>query len=177
MAFSKTKYLAVLAVIAFSGLVLAGSVMAATVTPAPTVAVTGSVSGACRAGVAGSLSFTIDPSVAGPVAASISDATVFCSNGTPFTVTAASLNQGGPAANCASSGAGVTGTLKDGVNTMDYTFKCGVDGTANNIGTGKGHGIGKDLTLGISGLISSADYQNAPVSPGYADTITLTITY
>ena len=177
MAFSKTKYLVAQAVIALSGLALAGSVMAATVTPAPTVAVTGSVSGACRAGVAGSLSFTIDPSVAGPVAASVSDATVFCSNGTPFTVTAASLNQGGPATSCATSGAGVTGTLKDGVNTMDYIFKCGVDGTANNTGTGKGHGIGKDITLGISGSISAASYQDAVVSSSYADTITLTITY
>lgn len=95
MTFLKIKYLAAQAVIALSGFALAGSVMAATVTPAPTVAVTGSVSGVCRSGAAGSLSFTIDPSLAGPIAATATDATVFCSNGTPFTVTAASLNQGG----------------------------------------------------------------------------------
>jgi len=162
---------------ALSGLVMAGSIIAATVTPAPTVPVTGAVSGVCKAGVAGSVSFTIDPSLAGPIAATVTDATLFCSNGTPFNVTAASLNQGGPAASCASSGAGVTGTLKDGVNTMNYTFKCGVNGTANNTGTGKGHGAGKDVTLGMSGSISAASYQDAVVSASYADTITLTITY
>lgn len=171
----KKMYLAAPVVLALVCLAMERNVMAATITP--TLTVTGAVSGVCRAGSAGSLSFSIDPSLAGPIAATSSDATVFCSNGTPFTVTAASLNQGGPAASCASSGAGVTGTLKDGVNTMNYTFKCGVDGTANNTGTGKGHGTGKDVTLGISGSILAASYQDAVVSASYADTVTLTITY
>jgi spore coat protein U-like protein len=143
----------------------------------PTVPVSGVVAGVCRAGSAGNLSFAIDPSQPGPIFASATDATVFCSNGTPFTITAASLNNGAAAASCASSGGGITGTLMDGANTMDYTFTCGVDGTAGNAGTGQGHGMGRDISIGIAASIVAAIYQNAPVSAGYTDTITLTITY
>jgi hypothetical protein len=60
---------------------------------------------------------------------------------------------------------------------MDYTFTCGVDGTAGNTGTGQGHGAGRDISLGIAASIGAASYQNAPVSAGYSDTVTLTITY
>jgi len=155
---------------------MAGSVFAGTISP--TVNVTGTLSGVCKAGTAGSLAFTIDPSLAGPIAATKTDATVFCSNGMPFTVTAESTNKGGGAASCASSGSGITGTLKDASNNlMDYTFKCGINGTADNTGTGQGHGSGKDVTLGIAGSIAATSYQNAPVSATYADTVTLTITY
>jgi spore coat protein U-like protein len=155
---------------------MTGSVFAGTISP--TVGVTGTLNGVCKAGTTGSLAFTIDPSLAGPLAATKTDATVFCSNGTAFTVTAASLNKGGAAATCASSGSGITGTLKDASNNlMDYSFKCGVNGTTGNTGTGQGHGSGKDLTLGIAGSIAAASYQNAPVSATYADTVTLTITY
>jgi spore coat protein U-like protein len=146
-------------------------------TISPTVAVSGAVNGVCRPGTAGSLSFTIDPSLAGPIAATATNATVFCSNGTPFTVTAASTNKGGAAASCASSGGGITGTLKDGTNLIDYTFTCGVGGTTGNTGTGQGHGSGKDVNLGVAASIAAANYANAPVSASYADTVTLTITY
>ena len=146
-------------------------------TISPTVSVTGSVNGVCRAGTAGTLSFTLDPSVAGPIMATRTDATVFCSNGMPFMITAASLNKGGVAASCASSSGGITGTLKNGSNTMDYTFACGVNGTTGNSGTGQGFGAGKDVSIGITGSIIAASYQNAPVSASYADTITLTVTY
>jgi spore coat protein U-like protein len=146
-------------------------------TISPTVAVSGAVSGVCRAGSTGSLSFTIDPSLAGPIAATATNATVFCSNGTPFTVTAASTNKGGAAASCASSGGGITGTLKDGASAMDYTFTCGVGGTTGNTGTGQGHGSSRDVNIGIAGSIAAASYANAPVSVSYTDTITLTITY
>jgi len=146
-------------------------------TISPTVSVTGSITGICKAGTTGTLSFTIDPSLAGPIMATRTDATVFCSNGTPFTITAASLNQGGVAASCASSSGGITGTLKNGSNTMAYTFACGVNGTNGNTGTGQGFGAGKDVGIGITGSITAASYQNAPVSASYADTITLTVTY
>jgi len=146
-------------------------------TISPTVSVTGSVISVCKAGTAGTLSFTIDPSVVGPITATRTDATVFCSNGSPFTITAASLNKGGAAANCASSAGGITGTLKDGTNTMNYTFTCGVNGTTGNTGTGQGFGSGKDVSIGIGGSITAASYQNSPVSSSYADTVTLTITY
>ena len=171
----KSVYAVVVTTITVIVLLIAGSARAASITPQVTV--TGQLNGTCKAGASGAMAFTIDPSLAVPIAATVTDATVFCSNGTLFTVTAASLNQGGPAASCASSGAGITGTLKDGANAMNYTFKCGVNGTANNTGTGQGHGTGKDVTLGISGSISAASYQDAVVSSSYADTITLTITY
>jgi spore coat protein U-like protein len=143
----------------------------------PTVNVSGAVNGVCRAGANGTVTFTIDPSLAGPLSAVVTNATAFCTKGTPFTVTAASLNKGLPAASCASSGGGITGTLKDGANLMDYTFTCGVDGTAGDTGTGKGHGSGMDVNLGIGASITAASYQNAAVSSSYADTLTLTITY
>jgi spore coat protein U-like protein len=143
----------------------------------PTVNVNGTLNGVCRAGVSGSLSFSIDPALAGPLSATVTDATVFCSNGTAFTVTAESTNKGGGPASCASGGGGITGTLKDASNNpMDYTFTCGVDGTAGNTGTGKGHGAGKDVPLGLAGSIAAVSYQNAPVG-NYSDTVTLTITY
>ncbi len=138
----------------------------------PTVTVNGTVSGLCKAGAAGVMSFSIpDPSAAGPITATVTtDATVFCTNKTPFTVTASSLNKALPAASCA--GGGITGTLKDaGNNTMDYTFTCG------GAGTGQGFGGGKDQALGIGGSISSTAYSNATASATYLDTVTLTITY
>ncbi len=147
----------------------------------PTVSVSGAVNAVCKAGTTGSLAFTIDPSLAGPISATVTDATVFCSNGTPFTITAVSTNKGGSAASCA--GAGITGTLKDASNNlMDYTFTCSVytgagSPSGTNAGTGQGHGSGKDVRLGMGGSIAAANYQNAPVSATYADTITLTITY
>jgi hypothetical protein len=154
---------------------MAGNVFAGSISP--TVGVTGTVNGVCKAGTTGSMSFTIDPSLAGPISATVTDATVFCSNNAPFTVTAASLNKGGAAASCASSGTGITGTLKDGANTMDYTFTCGINGGTDNTGIGQGFGAAKDVTLGIAGSISAASYQNAAVSALYADTIILTISY
>ena len=155
---------------------MAGVAMAAG-SISPTVSVTGVLNAVCKAGTTGSLSFTIDPSLAGPISASVTDATVFCSNGAPFTVTAASLNKGLPAASCASSGGGIIGTLKNGGSSMDYTFTCGVGGTTGNTGTGQGHGSGKDVLLGLSGSITAVSYQDAPVSAAYTDTVTLTISY
>jgi spore coat protein U-like protein len=141
---------------------------------APTVAVNGTVSGLCKAGTAGVMNFLIpDPSVGGPiVAAPVTDATVFCSMSTPFTVTAASLNNGAAAALC--SGAGITGTMKDATSgyLMDYTFTCGTAG-----GTGAGFGVGKDQPLNLAGSIAQAAYINAPASDLYGDTVTLTISY
>ncbi len=138
----------------------------------PTVTVNGTVSGLCKAGTAGVMSFSIpDPSAAGPITATVTtDATVFCTNKTPFTVTASSLNKALPSASCA--GGGITGTLKDASNnTMDYTFTCG------GAGSGQGFGGGKDQALGIGGSILSTAYANATASATYQDTVTLTITY
>ena len=138
---------------------------------APTVAVTGTVSGLCKVNAAGVMSFTIsDPSVAGPIAATVStDASIYCTKNSPYTVTALSTNAGGSAAACST---GITGTLKDSSgDTMSYTFTCGANST------GSGFGSGNFKSLGIGGSIASAAYINAPVSSSYADTITITISY
>jgi spore coat protein U-like protein len=152
-------------------LAMAGGAYAASISP--TVSVTGTVSGICKAGTAGVMAFSIpDPSAPGPISATVTDATVFCTNTSAFTVTAASLNKGGAAATCASPG-GITGTLKDAsANVMNYTFTCGTAG-----GTGQGFGAGKDRALSLAGSIASAAYINAAASSTYADTVTLTITY
>lgn len=160
----------VLALTLMAGNVNAGSI-------APTVSVSGTLNGVCKVGTTGSLAFTIDPTLAGPIAATATDATVFCTNKAPFTVTAVSLNKGGAAASCASSGGGITGALMDGANTMDYTFTCGVNGGTSNAGIGKGFGVPNDVTLGIAGSIAATSYQSAAASTLYADTITLTISY
>jgi hypothetical protein len=118
------------------------------------------------------MQFSIDPSSTGVIPALVTtDATVFCTNNTAFTVTAASLNKALPAATCGSPG-GITGTLKDGTNTMDYTFTCGT-----GAGTGLGFAPANFRPLSIGGSIAQAAYQNAPASASYGDTITLTITY
>lgn len=139
----------------------------------PTVAVNGSVSGLCKAGTAGILTFAItDPSFAGGYTASVTDATVLCTKNTTFTVTAQSLNN--PAAPATCGGAGITGALKESVSgyLMNYTFTCG-----NPSGTGAGFGAGTAQNLNLAGSIAQAAYQNAPVSATYGDTVTLTITY
>jgi hypothetical protein len=166
----KSQWLVILALTLMARGAFAGSI-------SPTVSVTGTLNGVCKVGTTGSLAFTIDPTLAGPIAATVTDSTVFCTNKAPFTVTAVSLNKGGVAASCASSGGGITGTLKDGVDTMDYTFTCGVDGGTGNSGVGKGFGVPNDVTLGIAGSIDATSYQSAAASTLYADTITLTISY
>ncbi len=158
----------VLAVIAIVIAMVGGAYAAGSISP--TVDVRGTVSGICKAGIAGAMSFSIpDPSASGPISATVTDATVFCTNNMPFTVTAVSLNKGGAPASCA--GGGITGTLKDGSNQMDYTFTC------TGAGTGQGFGALKDQSLGIAGLIQSSAYVSAAASAAYGDTITLTITY
>jgi len=165
------RYMIVLAAIAIVIAMVSGAYAAGSVSEP--VAVTATVSGLCKVGTSGAMSFAIpDPSVAGPIGATIAtNATVFCSNATPFTVTAASQNN--PALPVTCGGAGITGTLKDASsNTMNYTFTCGTAG-----GTGAGFAVGKDQPLNIAGSIAQAAYINAAASATYADTVTLTINY
>jgi len=164
------KRLMVLLVAMMIVMTVAGGAFAASTSE--NVTVNGSVSGLCKPATAGVMSFAIlDPSAAGPIAATVTtDASVLCSNGAPFTVTAASTNFGGSAVVCAGPG-GMTGTLKDaGNNTMNYTFICGSGG-------GTGAGFSNPLNVGIGGSIAQAAYQNAPVSATYADLVILTISY
>lgn len=163
------RYMIVLAAIAIF-VAMVGGAYAGQIQP--TVDVKGTVNGTCKAGTAGALMFTIDPSSTGSIAASVTtNATVFCTKNMLFTVTALSANKGGTAASCASPG-GITGTLVDGSNRMDYTFTCGTAG-----GTGQGFAAGNDQSLNIDGSIAQAAYQSAAASTLYADTVTLTIAY
>lgn len=61
--------------------------------------------------------------------------------------------------------------VSDGANSMAYTV--GFGGTDAQVGSG--HGAGGDKTLAVTGTIAVADFQNAPASTGYVDTLTLTI--
>jgi spore coat protein U-like protein len=162
------RYMTVLAAIVIVIAMVGGAYAAGSVSEP--VAVTATVSGLCKVGTSGAMSFAIpDPSAAGPIPATIATpATVLCSNTTPYTVTAASANAGGAAATCA--GPGITGQLKDAsANTMNYTFTCSTPGT--------GLGFGNPVSLGIAGSILQAAYINAAASATYADTVTLTISY
>jgi len=167
----KKAMLATVAAVAIV-IVAVGGAYAGSMNP-PAVNVSGTVGGLCKAGVTGVMSFAIpDPSAPGPIAATVTDATVFCSNTTAYTVTAVSTNAGGSAASCAGPG-GITGQLKDTNNdTMNYTFTCG---TAS--GTGAGFAAGKDQKLNLAGSIASPAYINAPTNNTYADVITLTVSY
>jgi spore coat protein U-like protein len=136
-----------------------------------TTGVTATIASTCTVNAAGAMSFTIsDPSAAGPIAATVAtNASIFCTKNSSYTVTAVSGNAGGSAAACST---GITGTLKDSSgDTMSYTFTCGANST------GSGFGSGNFKSLGIGGSIASAAYINAPVSSSYADTITITISY
>jgi spore coat protein U-like protein len=146
---------------------MGGSVFAGTLSP--TVSVSGTVLEVCTGGTGGVLAFgNIDPSAAGPLSATPTEAYVKCTYGTDFSVAAASTNKGDPAASCA--GAGITGRLKDaGTNTMDYAFTC------TGSGTGDGF-LGSGVALGLGASIASAEYGDAPAG-SYSDNVTLTITY
>jgi hypothetical protein len=64
-------WLVILALTSITGSVFAGTI-------SPTVSVTATLSGVCKAGTAGRLAYTIDLSLAGPKTATKTDATVFC---------------------------------------------------------------------------------------------------
>jgi len=148
---------------------LAGSAWAATLAPAPTVAVNGSVQAQCGQAVNGVMNINIDPSLAGPQAMNITtNASVKCSNQRAVTINAASTGSG------LSSGSGsLVGTMKNGANAINYTLIF-----SNNL-TGQGFGSGKEVSMLVSGSVAQTDAENAVylAAGTYVDTVTLTITY
>jgi len=146
-----------------------GGVFAATLVPAPTVSVNGTVQSQCGSAVNGVLNISIDPSAAGAQPMTIATpATVKCSNNRAVTVSATSGGSG------LSNGTGsLSGTMKNGANAINYTM------TFNNNITGQGFGAGKDVAIIVSGLVAQVDAQNAVylAAGTYTDTVTLTITY
>jgi len=114
------------------------------------------------------MAISIDPSATGAQAITITtNATVKCSNQRAVTISAASAGSG------VSSGTGsLTGMMKNGGNSINYTLNFN-----NNI-TGQGFGGGKDVAILVSGSVAQADAENAVYIVGsYTDTVTLTITY
>ena len=147
---------------------LSGSTWAATLAPAPTVAVNGSVQAQCGQAVNGVMNINIDPSLAGPQTMNITtNASVKCSNQRAVTVSAASTGSG------LSSGTGsLLGKMINGANVVNYTL------VFNNNITGQGFGSGREVSLLVSGSVAQADAENAVYLAGtYTDTVTLTITY
>ena len=153
---------AVTLVIAMAGVALAGTLT-------PTVTVNGTVQSQCGSAVNGVLSISVDPSIAGVQPMTVAtNATVKCSNQRAVTVSAASAGSG------LSSGTGtLTGTMKNGVNSINYTL------VFNNNITGQGFGSGKDVAIIMSGSVAQTDAENAVYlsSGNYTDMVTLTITY
>ena len=147
----------------------AGESFAASLLPAPTVTVNGTVQSQCGSAVNGTLDISIDPSLTGAQAITITTpATVKCSNQRAVTISAAS------AGSSSSSGTGtLNGTMKNGGNAINYSL------TFNNSITGQGFGSGKDVTIITGGFVAQADAENAVylAAGTYTDTVTLTITY
>lgn len=131
----------------------------------PVGSVSGTVMNVCAVSQsAGTLTFNIDPSVAGSTSATISpDMQIKCTKNAGVTITSSSACGGG-APRMASGYPPVCGA-----NTIPYTF--------NFLGSMIGQGFGGvGTSLGLAGSASSANYANAPVG-NYGDLQTLTITY
>lgn len=154
------------AIFAMSVLCMAGAASAGVISPA--VSVNGTVQAQCGQAVDGVMNITIDPSLTGNQAMTITtNATVKCTNQKIVTVSAASAGSG------FSSGSGsLTGTMTGGGFSINYTL------TFNSNITGLGFGAGKAVPILVSASVAQADAENAAYIAGsYTDTVTLTITY
>jgi hypothetical protein len=111
---------------------MASGAYAATLTPAPTVAVNGTLQSQCGSAVNGVLNISVNPSATGAQSMTITTpATVKCSNTRVVTVSAVSTGSG-----LSSVGGVLSGTMKNGSNAINYTLNFN-----NNI-TGQGFGSG-----------------------------------
>lgn len=131
----------------------------------PVGSVSGTVMNTCVVSQsAGTLTFNIDPSVAGSTSATISpDMQIKCTKNAGVTITASSAC-GGAAPRLAGGYPPVCGA-----STIPYSF--------NFLGSVTGQGFGgAGISLGLGGSATSANYANAPVG-NYGDQQTLTITY
>jgi spore coat protein U-like protein len=168
--FMKRGVLALLAMMIFFGQIC--SLSAATVSPAPTVAVTGTVQSQCGSAVNGVLSISVDPSsaLAQQAFTITTNASIRCTNQKPVQISASSAGS-----LQTSSNGTLAGTMKNGSNSINYTV------IFNNNITGLGFGgANPDVPILVSGFVAQADAQNAvylPVGQTYTDTVTLTITY
>lgn len=128
-------------------------------TDTATVGVSATVTGTCKFTSGGAVSFTLDPSVGGPVTGSITQPTFWCTKGTSYTLTD---NNG----LYVSAGAQ---RMKHGsaAEYIPYTF--------TYTSSGNGTGPATPITMDIASQVAATDYLNASAG-SYADTVTLTIT-
>lgn len=131
---------------------MAGTAMAA---GSATLNVTATVTGTCTMAGPGTLNFgLLDPTVGGAsAAANSSGITITCSNGTPYSVVAASAN------------GGVLKDVTTGANTIAY----GLTLPPNGIGTGVA------VAYNVAGSIAAGGFFAKPADI-YTDTVTLNIT-
>lgn len=140
-----------IAMIAFSGVAMAGDTA--------TVTVSANVVGTCKFLSSGSVSFSLDPSAGGNVSGTVTQPTFWCTKGTSYTITDDDgLNE-----------SGTTHRMKHATNDeyIPYTF------SYTSAGTGSGRTT--TVTMNIASSVNEADYQNASAG-SYSDTVTLTIT-
>ena len=134
------------------------------------VTATATVTGICKNGTDGTLTFgTIDPSSTDPVNATSSGLTYKCSNGTTFNISELASTGAGTTGTCA----GYTGTMKStGTpdDELDYTATC-------TAGPYTGTGFSVAVNVPITGTVTSAQYQDAKPHNDYTDTLKVTISY
>lgn len=151
--------------VSFSG--LAPSIVATL----PINSITGTVINMCSVAQApGTLTFVIDPSLAGPIPGTISpDMQIKCTMNGLASISASSFYGGTtPKVQCTTAGT-------CGVTQIPYTFKILNSSTWPVTITGTGFG-GVGLPMQLGGSVTSADYINAPIGT-YGDTETITISY
>lgn len=154
------RYMIVLAAIVIV-IVAANGALAASLTP--TVLATGTVVNTCTSAAGGSITFNIDPSVAGPLTPATTDAgntapSVKCTKNSSHAVT------------CTSAHASKLTILNDGLtDPIAYT----ITGCPATI-TGSGFSTATPINFGLQLL--QAAYQDA-LAGAHLDTITVTVTY
>jgi spore coat protein U-like protein len=146
-----------LAVLALSiGILTAGHVAAATTD----VPVTASVTGTCRFNAPPTVAFgALDQSSVADETAT-GDLTFWCTTGTAYTL--------GDETNPGVADGAFSGTLVDGLNSIDYSI-------AYNATSGVGSGKTTPITSTLTATILNADYVDKPAG-NYSDTVTFTIT-
>lgn len=141
-------------------LTLLGNMSALAAPDTAIVTVSATVVGTCKFTSAGSVAFTLDPSVGGAVTGTIAQPKFWCTKGTSYTLTD-------------DNGLYESGTIHrmtddaTGTEFIPYTF--------TYTASGNGSGPALPLTLNIVSQVAATDYLNASAGT-YADTVTLTIT-
>lgn len=161
---------------ATGSMLIAGSLNAATVTPAPTFQVTATVPAICRA-TATALAFGTYTQGNGDVDAT-SAVSVRCTRNTGFTV---GLNAGATGGATVTTRAMLNGTeqlayslFRDAGRTQNWGQTVGTDTQA---GTGNGIAPANAVALTVYGrIVDSTANQNVPAG-AYTDTITVTVEY